>query len=909
METSRKTIKIKELIELGLHRLIISVLEDLDINELRDIQSVAVRERLFDKKSMLVCSPSGSGKTLIGELAAIHNCLNDHKKSLFLVPLKAIASEKIKYFIHTYSKLNFRVIMAAGDEDVRPNELKQADIMVMTYEKFDSYLRVRKENSWIKDISTIIIDEIHILGEGQRGARLESLIIRLYEYLPDAQKIFLSATIANPKDLYEWLMKLESNTKKTTIKLIQSDVRPIELQYSILETQNKTRKSIAIISSILKDDGQVLIFTNTRKTTENISEEILELAPEIFKDFNQNYQNDLYIRSLLEHIRSDSQLLMKLKRGIGYHHAGLSSEERSLVEYMFLKGLIKIIVCTNTLSAGINTPARAVIIYDYKLYEIIKDNTNNKPTVKYNKVPIDRNTFHQIAGRAGRPGYDRKGTAYILTESKEESYWVGEHYFLSCIGNLFPKYDDVKSAFIYNNALFYELMLLKIYEGEKVEYDHLLDFARKSYFWHLIGSNALSIESYLNLDIAPFMVLLKLNTQPETIVEIHQSNIEWEISSFTIEAFISTVKDEKQGDIYKIKVVSNKGISCSCGRELIFQSESDFRKQEFCTHIAGLINGLNNEYDSEYPKSFHAFDAYFQEIFLNGNGTSRDKKQTPTNHYQTAEELLINSSQDQSSIFNIYLHINKILHRALYRTPLLDYLLNNEFITMSSKKESDLGHSSLIINCTDFGRVTIKCYISPATGQYLQEILKKNPPKSINEIFGLLLELPSKEDRKTHEDLSEILNFWINEQSIHEIQSDLLQKTGKIIYSSDIQSIIDDSSRIIRYIKELSTVLKMEQLASLCESLYFRVKIGIKEDLVPLGKALKEFDSNTIRTIFNAGYRKPEDLIKVMRKELCAKTGLSLELCNSILDAIDYFAQNEGLIKNILKSRYKTQIP
>ncbi len=905
MESANQPITIKDLIEIGIHRIIISVLEDLNIMQLRDIQSAAVREGLFEKKSMLVCSPSGSGKTLVGELAAIHNCISDHKKSLFLVPLKAIAAEKIQYFIHTYSKLNFRVVMAAGDEDVRPNELKQADILVMTYEKFDSYLRVRKENNWIRDISTIIIDEIHILGEGQRGARLESLIIRMYEYLPDAQKIFLSATISNPKELFDWLVKLESLSKRAGIRLIQSDIRPIELQYAITETQNKIRKSIAILSSIFKENGQVLIFTNTRKSAENISEEILEIAPELFKGPTQKYENDLYIRSLLEHIRPDSPILDRIKKGIGYHHAGLSAEERSLVEYMFVKGYIKTIVCTNTLSAGINTPARAVIIHDYKLYEVIKEDNAAKPSVKFNKVPIDRNTFHQIAGRAGRPGYDQKGIVYILTESKEESYWVGEHYFHSCIGSVVPKYDDVRSAFIYNNALFYELMLLKIYEGERVEYDQLLDFARKSYFWHLIGNNALSIESYLNLDIAPFMVLLKLNTRPETIIEMHQSNIEWEISSLTIDAFISTIKDEKQGDIYKIKVVANKGISCSCGRELLYQSESEFRKQEFCTHIAGLINGLNNEYDSEYPKSFHAFDAYYQEITLviKENGTNADLKNSK--RFQTAEEMFKNSMNEPTNIFNIYLHINKIIHRALYRTPLLEFLSKNEFITISSKKEPEMGHSPLIINCTDFGSVTIKCYISPSTGQYLQEILKKHPPKSINEIFSLLIELLSKEERKTNEELSEILNFWINETTIYEIQAELLRAKGKMIYSSDISSYIDDSSRIIRYIKELSAVLKNEELSVLCESLYFRVKIGIKEDLVPLGKALKGFEAGVLRTIYRSGFQKPEQLIKVMRRELSEKTGLSIELCNAILDAVDYYAQSEGLIKNMSKSTKK----
>ena len=323
MQSLQKPLSIKNLIELGLHRLIISVLEDLNITELRDIQSIAINNGVLENRSMLVCSPSGSGKTLIGELAAIHNCFTKHKKSIFLVPLKAIASEKLQYFTHTYSKLNLRMVMAAGDEDVRLSVLMQADILIMTYEKFDSYLRTKSENTWIKDISTIIIDEIHILGEGQRGARLESLIIRMYEYLQEAQKIFLSATIANPNELYSWFKKLEISTGKQDLALIQSDTRPIELKYSIVETQQKTRKAMSIISSIIKDNGQVLLFTNTRKSTETISDEILEYDPYIFIEKKIELQRDLYMESLIAKAKLNKDLMLKLQRGIGFHHAGI----------------------------------------------------------------------------------------------------------------------------------------------------------------------------------------------------------------------------------------------------------------------------------------------------------------------------------------------------------------------------------------------------------------------------------------------------------------------------------------------------------------------------------------------------------------------------------------------------------
>ena len=160
---------------------ILRVLLELKIFKLREIQKEAIRKGVFFRKSFLVCAPSGSGKTLIGEICAVNNIFQKFGKSIYLVPYKALATEKYVHFKRSYERFGVKIELSIGDYDVNDSKLEQADILVTTYEKMDSILRNFNDKEWIFDISTIIIDEIHILGDtsGSRGPRLESLIVRL----------------------------------------------------------------------------------------------------------------------------------------------------------------------------------------------------------------------------------------------------------------------------------------------------------------------------------------------------------------------------------------------------------------------------------------------------------------------------------------------------------------------------------------------------------------------------------------------------------------------------------------------------------------------------------------------------------------------------------------------------------
>ncbi|MFX1593307.1 MAG: DEAD/DEAH box helicase, partial [Promethearchaeota archaeon] len=130
---------------------------------LREIQKEAIKKGLFFRKSFLVCAPSGSGKTLIGEVCAVNNVFQNFGKSVYLVPYKALATEKYTHFKKSYSRFGIRIELSIGDYDVDDSKLEKADLLITTYEKCDSILRNFYDKEWIFDISTIIIDEIHII--------------------------------------------------------------------------------------------------------------------------------------------------------------------------------------------------------------------------------------------------------------------------------------------------------------------------------------------------------------------------------------------------------------------------------------------------------------------------------------------------------------------------------------------------------------------------------------------------------------------------------------------------------------------------------------------------------------------------------------------------------------------------
>tara|TARA_Y100000310_G_scaffold323184_1_gene383209 strand:+ start:154 stop:813 length:660 start_codon:yes stop_codon:yes gene_type:complete len=171
-----------------------------EIDELRPCQEKAIKKGLFKNKNMLICTPTASGKTLVAELALTNNIKKG--KAIYIVPLKALANEKFKDFKKKYNHL-FHIALSIGDLDSADPYLEKYDLIFCTAEKLDSL--IRHNAPWLKDVKTVIVDEIHMMNDIGRGPTLEILITILKKTLKHMQFIGLSATIGNPKELADWL--------------------------------------------------------------------------------------------------------------------------------------------------------------------------------------------------------------------------------------------------------------------------------------------------------------------------------------------------------------------------------------------------------------------------------------------------------------------------------------------------------------------------------------------------------------------------------------------------------------------------------------------------------------------------------------------------------------------------------
>jgi helicase len=199
---------------------IYSEIDKRGFKELRPCQVKSIKKGLFKDKNLLVCTPTASGKTLVAELAFLNAIYHDRGKAVYVVPLRALASEKYKDFKRDYP--NIKVAISSGDMDSTDSYLERYDLIITTSEKFDSLIRHR--TPWLRHIATVIIDEIHLLNDSSRGPTLEVLITILRQLLPKLQIIGLSATIGNPEELAEWL----------NANLVIDDWRPVRLDKGIV---------------------------------------------------------------------------------------------------------------------------------------------------------------------------------------------------------------------------------------------------------------------------------------------------------------------------------------------------------------------------------------------------------------------------------------------------------------------------------------------------------------------------------------------------------------------------------------------------------------------------------------------------------------------------------------------------
>jgi len=405
---------------------ILSFYADSTITELYPPQVDAIEKGLLDGKNMVIATPTASGKTLLAEFAMLKSICQGGK-CLYIVPLKALASEKFDDF-SKFSQLGVKVGISTGDYDVKDERLGYNDIIIATSEKADSLLRNRV--GWMEELTVVVADEVHLLDSADRGPTLEVTLTKLRGVNPRVQLLALSATVTNADEMAGWL----------NAEMILSDWRPISLHEGVYlpETGNiefvyknnesielvkkeihagKLEPSVALALDALEQGGQCLIFVNTRRGAEG-------LAKKIATAIKSKYKQTQTLDDLAAQIQDETSLAEKLsycvKYGVAFHHAGLSSNHRKTLEASFRAGVIKVIVCTPTLAAGLNLPARRVVVRDYKRYD-----------ANYGMLNIPVLEYKQMAGRAGRPGLDPYGEAILIAKSLWEHEGLIENYILN----------------------------------------------------------------------------------------------------------------------------------------------------------------------------------------------------------------------------------------------------------------------------------------------------------------------------------------------------------------------------------------------------------------------------------------------------------------------------------------------
>ena len=413
--------------ELDIPTQVKKIIMDRGIEELYPPQADAIDTGVLDGKNLVLASPTASGKTLIAELCALKHVLENDGKVLYLTPLRALTWEKFEEF-QEYSDLTkpdgkkIRVGVSSGDMDNSSPWLQAYDIVICTNEKCDSLLRHR--SPWMSGITLVIADEIHLIGS-DRGPTLEVSLARLRQMTPDIQILALSATISNAYEIAEWL-KAESVT---------TDWRPVTLREGVnlgnhimfkdgevkgIERFHK-QDPINLALNALEEGGQVLIFVESRRRAQSTARQA-SLA--LKKRLTRREQTELHGISAEigvhgEKTRLTDDLADIISRGAAFHHAGLNRQHRKLIEEAFKNGYIKILSATPTLAAGVNLPARTVVIGNYKRF-----------MPSYGMQPIKVMEYKQMSGRAGRPQYDTEGTALLIASSDDEQEYLMEDYIL-----------------------------------------------------------------------------------------------------------------------------------------------------------------------------------------------------------------------------------------------------------------------------------------------------------------------------------------------------------------------------------------------------------------------------------------------------------------------------------------------
>jgi replicative superfamily II helicase len=415
------------------------------IPSLNQLQLDAINQfNVLEGEHLVVSAPTSSGKTMIGELAALKGVL-ERKRAFFLLPLKALVNDKHQQFTRTYGAFGLRTIRATGEiiDDIPSLMRGQYDVCLMTYEKFAAL--VLGSPHILDQVGTIVIDEVQMIADESRGVNLEFILTLLRMRRRqgiEPQLVALSAVIGDTNGLERWL----------GARLLRRSERPVPLDEGILRADGSFRYVdpageekileahiqrqlgkgssqdwvIPLVRKLVSEGKQVIVFRETRGEARGCA---LYLARGLGLPSAQGALDALPTG---DPSSASSDLRTSLAGGVAFHTSNLDREERLVIEEQFrTSGItLRVIVATTTLAMGVNTPAEAVVIVGLE---------------HPGPQPYSVAEYKNITGRAGRLGYTERGTSYLLALNP-----LDEHHAWTCYVQGVP--EDLLSRFLANTT-------------------------------------------------------------------------------------------------------------------------------------------------------------------------------------------------------------------------------------------------------------------------------------------------------------------------------------------------------------------------------------------------------------------------------------------------------------------------
>ncbi|XP_068188978.1 activating signal cointegrator 1 complex subunit 3 isoform X2 [Antennarius striatus] len=405
------------------------------MKRLNRIQSLVFETAYNTNENLLICAPTGAGKTNIAMLTILHEIRQhlqpggvikkDEFKVVYVAPMKALAAEMTNYFSKRLEPLGISVKELTGDMQLTKGEILRTQMLVTTPEKWDVVTRKSVGDVALSQIvRLLILDEVHLLHE-DRGPVLESLVARTLRQVESTQSMIrilgLSATLPNYLDVTTFLHV----NPYIGLFFFDSRFRPVPLGQTFvgIKSTNKIQQLHDMeevcynkVLEQVKAGHQVMVFVHARNATVKTAMGLIEMAKNHGEScFFQPEQGSDYGQCEKQVQRSrNKQMKEMFPEGFGIHHAGMLRSDRSLMESMFSKGHLKVLVCTATLAWGVNLPAHAVIIKGTQIYDAKRGTL----------VDLGILDVMQIFGRAGRPQFDKYGEGTIITSHDKLSHYL-----------------------------------------------------------------------------------------------------------------------------------------------------------------------------------------------------------------------------------------------------------------------------------------------------------------------------------------------------------------------------------------------------------------------------------------------------------------------------------------------------